>query len=120
MGEPSPLKAWPDVPARVLLCRDDRLFPASFLRRVEQEGLGLTADEIDGGHTPALTARRSWRTVSTPICGRTSRGLADRSIRVPDLRWSMRDGRRRRLSSSIPELEVELEQALGLDPLRKM
>ena len=27
MGEPSPLKAWPDVPTRVLICRDDRLFP---------------------------------------------------------------------------------------------
>ena len=25
--EPSPLKAWPDVPTRFLLCRDDRFFP---------------------------------------------------------------------------------------------
>ena len=52
MGEPSPLTRWPDVPTRVLLCRDDRLFPASFLRR---ERLGVVPDEIDGGHTPALS-----------------------------------------------------------------
>ncbi len=55
MGEPSPLKAWPDVPTRVLLCRDDRLFPASFLRRIARERLGITPDEMDGGHTPALS-----------------------------------------------------------------
>lgn len=55
MGEPSPLRTWPDVPTRVLLCRDDRLFPASFLRRVARERLGITPDEIDGGHTPALS-----------------------------------------------------------------
>jgi pimeloyl-ACP methyl ester carboxylesterase len=53
--EPSPLEAWPDVATRVLLCRDDRLFPAPFLRRVAQERLGITPDEIDGGHTPALS-----------------------------------------------------------------
>lgn len=55
MGEPSPLKAWPDVPTRVLICRDDRLFPTRFLRRVAEQRLGVTADEIDGGHTPALS-----------------------------------------------------------------
>ena len=53
--EPSPLEAWPDVPTRVLLCRDDRLFPAPFLRRIARERLGITPDEIDGGHTPALS-----------------------------------------------------------------
>ena len=55
MGEPSPLAAWPDVPTRVLLCRDDRLLPAAFVRRVARERLGITPDEIDGGHTPALS-----------------------------------------------------------------
>jgi pimeloyl-ACP methyl ester carboxylesterase len=55
MREPSPLRAWPDVPTRVLICRDDRLFPAGFLRRVARERLGITTDEIDGGHTPALS-----------------------------------------------------------------
>lgn len=55
MHEPSPLSTWPDVPTRVVLCRDDRLFPAAFLRRVARERLGITPDEIDGGHTPALS-----------------------------------------------------------------
>jgi pimeloyl-ACP methyl ester carboxylesterase len=52
--EPWPLAAWPDVPTRVLLCRHDRLFPPTFLRRVANERLGITADEIDGGHCVAL------------------------------------------------------------------
>jgi pimeloyl-ACP methyl ester carboxylesterase len=55
MHEPWPLRAWPDVPTRVLLCRDDRLFPASYLRRVARERLGIKPDEVDGGHTPALS-----------------------------------------------------------------
>jgi pimeloyl-ACP methyl ester carboxylesterase len=55
MGEPSPLKSWPDVLTRVLLCRHDRLFPADFIRRVARERLGITPDEIGGGHTPALS-----------------------------------------------------------------
>ena len=55
MNEPSPLKAWPDVPTRVLLCRDDRLFPADWLRGVVKERLGITPDEIDGGHCIALS-----------------------------------------------------------------
>lgn len=55
MQEPSPLKGWPDVETRVLLCRDDRLFPPSFLRCVAQERLGIIPDEIDSGHTPALS-----------------------------------------------------------------
>lgn len=55
MKEPSSLKAWPDVPTRVLLCRDDRMFPAKWLRRVVKERLGITPDEIDGGHCIALS-----------------------------------------------------------------
>ena len=55
LAEPSPLAAWPDVPTRVLLCRDDGLFPAAFVRRVTRERLGIAPDEIDGGHTPALS-----------------------------------------------------------------
>ena len=59
MGEPSPLRAWPDTPTRVLICRDDRLFPLHFLRRIARERLGITPDEIDGGHTPALSRARA-------------------------------------------------------------
>jgi pimeloyl-ACP methyl ester carboxylesterase len=55
MQEPWPLEAWPDVPIRFLLCRDDRLLPADFLRRVVRERLGITPDEIDSGHCVALS-----------------------------------------------------------------
>ena len=53
--QPWPLPAWPEVPTRFLLCRDDRLFPADFMRRVARDRLGLTADEIDGSHCVALS-----------------------------------------------------------------
>ena len=53
-AKPWPLAAWPDVPTRFLLCRHDRFFPADFQRRVVQERLGIVADEMDGGHLPAL------------------------------------------------------------------
>ncbi len=52
---PWPLEAWPDVPTKFLLCRDDRFFPAEFMRRVVRERLGITPDEMDGGHLPALS-----------------------------------------------------------------
>jgi pimeloyl-ACP methyl ester carboxylesterase len=55
MREPWPLQAWPAVPTRLLLCRDDRLFPVAFLRRVADERLGITPDEIGGGHCVALS-----------------------------------------------------------------
>lgn len=51
---PYPFERWPDVPTRFLLCRDDRFFPAGFMRRVVRERLGITPDEMDGGHLPAL------------------------------------------------------------------
>ena len=53
-ADPWPLDAWPDVPTRFLLCRDDRFFPADFQRRVVRERLGFEPDEMDGGHLPAL------------------------------------------------------------------
>lgn len=53
--EPWPLPAWPDVPTRFLLCRDDRFFPADWMRRVAKERLGITPDEIDGSHCVALS-----------------------------------------------------------------
>jgi pimeloyl-ACP methyl ester carboxylesterase len=52
---PWPLTAWPDVPTRFLLCRQDRFFPADFMRRVVRERLGIVPDEMDGGHLPALS-----------------------------------------------------------------
>jgi pimeloyl-ACP methyl ester carboxylesterase len=53
--QPWPLAAWPKLPTRFLLCRNDRFFPAGWLRRVVRDRLGLTPDEIDSGHTPALS-----------------------------------------------------------------
>jgi pimeloyl-ACP methyl ester carboxylesterase len=52
--KPWPLESWPDVPTRFLLCRDDRFFPAAFQRRVVRDRLGITPDEMGGGHLPAL------------------------------------------------------------------
>ena len=52
--DPWPLDAWPDVPTRVVVGRDDRLFPLAFQRRVVEERLGIVPDELPGGHLPAL------------------------------------------------------------------
>jgi pimeloyl-ACP methyl ester carboxylesterase len=75
MTQPWPLHAWPEVPTRVLSGRDDRLFPASFQRRIARERLALEADEIEGGHLVALSRPRE---------------LVDRfeSYRVADVRSS--------------------------------
>lgn len=53
--EPWPLEAWPNVPTRFLLCRDDRMFPAEWTRRIVRERLGIVPDEIDGGHYISIT-----------------------------------------------------------------
>lgn len=45
---------WQDVPTQVLIGRDDRLFPATFQRRVARKRLGITADDMPGGHLVAL------------------------------------------------------------------
>jgi pimeloyl-ACP methyl ester carboxylesterase len=55
MERPWPLVAWPDVPTRFLLCRDDRFFPADFMRRVVRDRLGIVPDEMAGGHHPMLS-----------------------------------------------------------------
>jgi len=59
--EPSPLKAWPDLPIRFLACREDRFMPLAFAHKLAQERLGIAAekiDEIDGGHMIALSRPR--------------------------------------------------------------
>jgi pimeloyl-ACP methyl ester carboxylesterase len=52
---PWPLRAWPDVPIRVLQGRDDRFFPVEFQRRIAEDRLGITPDEMSGGHLVALS-----------------------------------------------------------------
>lgn len=48
-------KGWPAVPTRILVARDDRFFPAEFQRRVARERLGMSTDEMPGGHLVALS-----------------------------------------------------------------
>jgi pimeloyl-ACP methyl ester carboxylesterase len=50
-----PLDGWPDVPTRLILCKDDRFFPAAYMRRVAQQRLGTVPDEIPGCHCAALS-----------------------------------------------------------------
>ena len=52
--KPYPFTGWPDVETRFILCRDDRFFPAAFMRRIVKERLGIEPDEMDSGHLPAL------------------------------------------------------------------
>lgn len=54
-ARPWPLQSWPDVPTRVIVGRDDRLFPADFQRRVVAERLGLDVELMPGGHLSALS-----------------------------------------------------------------
>jgi pimeloyl-ACP methyl ester carboxylesterase len=52
---PWPLAAWPDVTTRFVLCTEDRVFPAEFMRRVVADRLDITPDEIASGHCVALS-----------------------------------------------------------------
>jgi pimeloyl-ACP methyl ester carboxylesterase len=54
-AEQWPLDAWPDVPTRFLQGRDDRFLPVEFQRRMVRERLGMTPDEMPGGHLVALS-----------------------------------------------------------------
>jgi pimeloyl-ACP methyl ester carboxylesterase len=54
-GQPWPLRSWPDVPTRVIVGSDDRLFPLEFQRRVVRERLGLDVEAMPGGHLLALS-----------------------------------------------------------------
>jgi pimeloyl-ACP methyl ester carboxylesterase len=56
--EPWPLAAWPDIPTRFILCRNDRFFPARWLRPLVRARLHIEPDEIDSGHCPALSRPR--------------------------------------------------------------
>jgi len=54
-SEPWPLAAWPDIPTRFIVCRNDRFFPARWLRGIVRDRLGIAPDETDSGHCPALS-----------------------------------------------------------------
>ena len=53
--QPWPLDALPSVPTRFVLCTNDRVFPAPFMRRLARERLGVDADEIASGHCASLS-----------------------------------------------------------------
>jgi pimeloyl-ACP methyl ester carboxylesterase len=53
--EPWPLPAWPDIPTTFLLCRDDRFFPAAWLRGVVIDRLGIEPIVVPGGHCAYLS-----------------------------------------------------------------
>ena len=54
-ASPCSFQTWPAVPTRVLIGRDDRFFPADFQRRIAHERLGISADDMRGGHLVALS-----------------------------------------------------------------
>jgi predicted alpha/beta hydrolase family esterase len=54
-AQPWPLDAFPTVPTRFVICTQDRFFPASFMRELARERLGLVADEIESGHCASLS-----------------------------------------------------------------
>jgi pimeloyl-ACP methyl ester carboxylesterase len=57
-GEPCRFQAWPAVPIYAVAGRDDRFFPLEFQRRVAQERLQVSVDELPGGHLLALANPR--------------------------------------------------------------
>jgi pimeloyl-ACP methyl ester carboxylesterase len=74
--EPWPLDAWPSVPTHVIIGKNDRFFPADWLRGVVRERLEIEPDEIACGHTVALSRPRelvelmeSYRTTSARPTG---------------------------------------------------
>ncbi len=72
MEDPWPLPAWPDVPTRALVCRQDHFFPAPWLSQVVRDRLGIEPDVIDGDHCAYLSGPaelaaaldRCWRDVA--------------------------------------------------------
>jgi pimeloyl-ACP methyl ester carboxylesterase len=51
--QPCDIERWPDVPTRVVVGRDDRLFPLEFQQRVSRDRLGIEPDVVPGGHLAA-------------------------------------------------------------------
>jgi pimeloyl-ACP methyl ester carboxylesterase len=51
---PSPLAAWPDVPAEYVVCTADRTVSPAYGARAAA-ALGLPVRELPGGHSPMLS-----------------------------------------------------------------
>jgi pimeloyl-ACP methyl ester carboxylesterase len=54
-GQPWPLDRWPEVPTRVIVGAQDRLFPLEFQRKLVRSRLGVEPEVMPGGHLMALS-----------------------------------------------------------------
>lgn len=54
-GSVCDIRAWPDVPTRVIAGADDRFFPLALQQRVARERLGTEPRAVPGGHLVALS-----------------------------------------------------------------
>jgi len=54
-GSVCDIRAWPDVPTRVITGADDRFFPLALQQRVARERLGAEPHVVPGGHLVALS-----------------------------------------------------------------
>jgi len=52
--EPSPLRSWPDVSSAYIVCQQDRVLDPDWSRATARDRLGVTAIELNGGHSPFL------------------------------------------------------------------
>ena len=69
MQEITPLEAWPEVPSRSILCREDRALNPAWVRSESLDRLGTRAVELAGGHSPFLTRARELAQVLDGIAG---------------------------------------------------
>ncbi len=81
--EPWPLTAWPEIETRAIVGRDDRFFPADWLRGVLRDRLGITPDELDSGHCPALSRPRELAELLDGYVGPTLTARSTRSATTP-------------------------------------
>jgi pimeloyl-ACP methyl ester carboxylesterase len=72
--QPWPLDAWPTIPTRFIVCRNDRFFPPRWLRPLVHQRLGIDPDEIDSGHCPALSRPRELAQLLIDYAESASRG----------------------------------------------
>jgi pimeloyl-ACP methyl ester carboxylesterase len=112
-GQAWPLAAWPDVPTRLLAGRDDRLFPAEFQRRVAEARLGITADELPGGHLNALShpVDLADRLESTAAASQTT--TRRRAPREPGRKTQARTRRSRAARQPIEEVLADLDRMIS-------
>jgi pimeloyl-ACP methyl ester carboxylesterase len=54
-GQPCEFTEWPPIPLKVIIGRDDRLFPLDFQQRVVADRLNLVPEVMTGGHLLTLS-----------------------------------------------------------------